>query len=153
MVEVKPCGVSNVTANGNKVAFMALDPISINSRPDYYWYGFSATSPQSQSLYWFGILTGVEDEEGIPEVFSLSQNYPNPFNPSTVIKYSLPEKSNVSIKIYDMLGQEVATLVNEVKNAGTYQVNFDASGLTSGMYIYKIQAGDYVSSKKMMLLK
>jgi len=152
-VEVKPCGVSNITANGNKVAFMSLDPIAINSRPDYYWYGFSMTSPQSQSLEWFGIITGVEDEEGVPERFTLSQNYPNPFNPSTVIKYSLPEKSNVSIKVYDMLGQEVATLVNEVKNAGTYQVNFDASGLTSGMYIYKIQAGDYVSSKKMMLLK
>jgi hypothetical protein len=85
--------------------------------------------------------------------FELEQNYPNPFNPTTVIKYSIPEASNVQIKVYDMLGGEVANLVNEMKEAGTHQVGFDASELTSGIYIYSIQSGNYVQTMKMTLLR
>ncbi|HQF44129.1 MAG TPA: T9SS type A sorting domain-containing protein, partial [Ignavibacteriaceae bacterium] len=85
--------------------------------------------------------------------FNLEQNYPNPFNPSTTIKYSVAERSNVNIKVYDMLGKEVASLVNTVKEAGSYEVNFNASNLASGMYVYTITAGNFTSSKKMMLMK
>ncbi|MFZ2322343.1 MAG: C25 family cysteine peptidase [Ignavibacteriaceae bacterium] len=93
------------------------------------------------------------DESEIPGKYALDQNYPNPFNPSTTIKYQLPEDGLVTLKIYDVLGSEIATLVNEQKTAGKYEVNFDASSLSSGVYIYKIQAGNFISSKKMILLK
>jgi hypothetical protein len=85
--------------------------------------------------------------------YELAQNYPNPFNPTTVIKYSIPETSNVQIKVYDMLGGEVADLVNEVKDAGSHIVNFNASELSSGIYIYSIQAGSFVQNMKMTLLR
>ena len=97
--------------------------------------------------------SGATDNNSLPNSFELSQNYPNPFNPSTIIKYSISKRSNVSLKVYDMLGKEVATLVNEIKDANSYQVKFDASNLTSGLYIYKFQAGNFTASKKMMLIK
>ncbi len=85
--------------------------------------------------------------------YELSQNYPNPFNPSTTIKFQLPQDGFVTLKIYDILGNEITTLINEEKAQGRYEVNFNASNLASGIYIYKIQAGSFVSSKKMILLK
>ena len=85
--------------------------------------------------------------------FSLSQNYPNPFNPTTMIEYSIPQNSFVTLKVYNVLGQEVASLVNQEQKASNYAVNFDASRLASGMYFYKIQAGSYSLTKKMLLLK
>ena len=88
-----------------------------------------------------------------PTVYELAQNFPNPFNPSTTIRYQLPNDGIVTLKIYDILGSEVATLVNEEKAAGRYEVNFNASSLASGVYIYKIQAGGFINSKKMILLK
>lgn len=97
--------------------------------------------------------TSVNDNEELATTFSLEQNYPNPFNPSTTIKYSVPQVSEVSLKVYDVLGKEVATLVDAQQAQGTYQVNFDASNLASGMYIYTIKAGSFVSSKKMLLMK
>ncbi len=89
----------------------------------------------------------------LPATYSLEQNYPNPFNPSTTINYQLPQNGFVTLKIYDILGKEVATLVNEQKNQGRYSVDFDASRLASGVYIYQLRANDYMSSKKMLLLK
>lgn len=99
------------------------------------------------------IITDVNLEPEIPEDFILAQNYPNPFNPSTTIKYSIPKQSKVIIKIYDLLGKEAATLVNEEKFAGNYEVDFDATNLPSGTYFYKIQSGNTVQVKKMVLLK
>ncbi|MCF6268308.1 MAG: multicopper oxidase domain-containing protein [Melioribacteraceae bacterium] len=92
-------------------------------------------------------------ESETPEKFELSQNYPNPFNPSTAIKFSLKESAFTKIQIFDILGSEVATLVNEKRNAGYYEVVFDASNLVSGTYIYRIIASDFASSKKMTLIK
>jgi len=89
----------------------------------------------------------------IPTEFSLSQNYPNPFNPSTAINFGLPNASNVSLKIYNILGEQVASLVNKVMPAGYHTVTFDASKLASGMYIYRLEAGSFVQVKKMMMLK
>jgi len=90
---------------------------------------------------------------GVPSKFALSQNYPNPFNPTTSINFELPVDNFVTLKIYDMTGREVMQLVNEIKPAGYYTLKFDASKLSSGMYFYKIQAGDFNSVKKMVLIK
>ena len=97
---------------------------------------------------------GVSDNKpAMVEKFSLANNYPNPFNPSTKIQYTLPTNEFVSLKVYDIIGREVATLVNQQQSAGVYDVNFNASNLTSGIYFYKIDAGSFVDVKKMMLLK
>jgi len=92
-------------------------------------------------------------EEGQPLTYALAQNYPNPFNPTTKIEYSIPAQSKVELKIYNVIGQEVATLVNELQLAGTHHVKFNAVNLASGVYFYRLTAGDFVSVKKMVLLK
>ncbi len=103
--------------------------------------------------------TVEENLSTVPIVYRMKQNYPNPFNPYTIIKYSIPNNaldlrpSNVQLKVYDILGKEIATLVNEVKSAGTHEVKFNASSLTSGIYFYKIRAGNFLETKKMILLK
>jgi hypothetical protein len=96
---------------------------------------------------------GVEVTLDAITEYSLEQNYPNPFNPTTTIKYQVPEAGNVTLKIYDTLGREVKTLVNETQSSGVYSVEFNASQLASGIYIYKLQSGDFVSVKKLMLMK
>jgi len=95
----------------------------------------------------------IEVEVNGPLTFSLEQNYPNPFNPSTNIKYSVPETGSVKLTIYSALGEEVAVLVDGIVQAGFYETIFDASNLSSGTYVYKLQAGSFVETKKMMLLK
>jgi photosystem II stability/assembly factor-like uncharacterized protein len=100
----------------------------------------------------FGVVS-VDRKNEIPTVFSLKQNYPNPFNPGTKIIYSIPKQSFVSLKIYDILGKEVIALINEEQPLGTYEVDFDASNFSAGVYFYKLQAGNFVQTKKMMLLK
>ncbi len=104
-------------------------------------------------LDYFEKVSSVNDNEMVVTEYSLEQNYPNPFNPSTTISYSLAERGHVTVKVYDVLGKEVATLVNRERESGSYKVNFNASNLASGMYIYMIKAGDFTSSKKMMLVK
>ncbi|GJQ63850.1 MAG: hypothetical protein SCALA702_29030 [Melioribacteraceae bacterium] len=104
---------------------------------------------------WEAWTVGVEEVSSeIPADFNLAQNYPNPFNPATVISFSLPEASNISLKVYDVLGSEVANLVNNMeKPAGQYEVEFNASHLSSGIYFYTLNTGDFVQTKKMMLIK
>ncbi len=99
------------------------------------------------------LVTSVNNSEVQPDKFSLAQNYPNPFNPSTAIKFTIPESGNVRLDVYNTLGQKVASILNEQKNAGTYTVNFDASSLSSGIYLYMLTAGERTSSKKMIYLK
>jgi hypothetical protein len=106
-------------------------------------YSFSTTIPTDVD----------EDLTALPEQYYLFQNYPNPFNPSTTIKYSVPQSSNVVIKVFDILGNEIETLVNEEKPAGTYEIDFDARNLSSGVYFYKMTGGNYSETKKMLLLR
>jgi hypothetical protein len=94
----------------------------------------------------------VEIAKEIPDKYEIN-NFPNPFNPTTVIHYQLPVSGFVTLTIYDMLGKEVAALVNEHKQAGYYGVTFDASNLASGIYIYSIRANNFIQSKKMLLVK
>lgn len=95
----------------------------------------------------------VSIETKVPNKFILNQNYPNPFNPSTAITYSIPTSSKVTLTVYDVLGKLIATLVNTDQEAGSYSVNFNADGLISGIYFYKIQSGKFVKTNKMLLLK
>jgi len=98
-------------------------------------------------------VTGIVNNNEVPKTYSLSQNYPNPFNPVTKINYELPKSGFVTLKIYDILGKEVATLVDETKNAGLYTVEFDGSQFSSGTYFYRLESNGFVSTKKMMLIK
>ena len=97
--------------------------------------------------------TAVEDADDIPRTFSLSPNYPNPFNPATTIGYTLPQASHVSLKVYDALGREVASLVEEFQPQGAYSRSFDASDLISGVYFVTLAAGDFVQSMPVVLMK
>ena len=104
----------------------------------------------------FGTVTGTGNNTTVPYVYSLSQNFPNPFNPATIIRYSIAKDGFVKIKVYDLIGKEVATLVNGNKTAGDYQVEFDVSDwgyLSSGIYFYKIEAGEFTEVKRMTLIK
>jgi photosystem II stability/assembly factor-like uncharacterized protein len=106
-----------------------------------------------EGLYEIEIITGVEDQSAKIFHFNLFQNYPNPFNPKTSIQYTVSGRQFISLKVYDLLGSEVATLVNEEKQSGNYEIEFDASSLTSGIYFYQLKAGEYIQTKKMILLK
>lgn len=99
-----------------------------------------------------GVITGITENK-IPSKYSMSQNYPNPFNPNTIIRYQIPGNGYVTLKIYDVLGKEVAVLVNEKKNGGVYEVTFNPVDLSSGIYFYRLTAGDFSDTKKMILVK
>jgi hypothetical protein len=97
--------------------------------------------------------TSVRDKTWPLKNYMLGNNYPQPFNPSTTIQFTLPHESHVTLKIYNLLGQEVRTLVNDTRTAGTYNVEFDAAKLTSGIYFYTLQAGRFVQTKKMLVIR
>ena len=99
------------------------------------------------------ITTDVKSDNILPLEYKLEQNHPNPFNPTTTISYSIPMQGNVIIKVYDIRGNEIKILVNETQAAGSYNISFDASNLSSGLYFYSIRSGNFTSTKKMMLLK
>lgn len=134
-----------------------IDTIPILSGPDAeLWYGIRAENPHSQSdlsLFYLNITNIYDDGNKLPTEFKISQNYPNPFNPFTVIKYDLPVNTHVQITVYDVLGREVNKLVNEEKQAGNYNVIFNSSRYSSGIYYYQMMAGEYRETKKMVLIK
>jgi hypothetical protein len=99
------------------------------------------------------LATAVRDEDLVPREIQLAQNYPNPFNPSTTLQFALTKSGQVTLEVFNVLGQRVATMVNETLSAGTYRLNFDASALSSGVYLYRLKAGDFVQTKKMVLMK
>jgi len=100
------------------------------------------------------LTTPVRDDgAALPQSIALEQNFPNPFNPSTTIGFQLPEAQDVLLQVFDMLGREVATLANGRMAAGSYSVRWDATGLASGMYVYRLQAGGFTATKKLMLVR
>ncbi|MCE1165859.1 MAG: T9SS type A sorting domain-containing protein, partial [Bacteroidetes bacterium] len=98
-------------------------------------------------------LTGITNNTGAPDAFSLYQNYPNPFNPSTKISFDIPGDAYVSLKVFDILGREAASLIDGKMSRGYHEVSFDASGLAGGVYFYKLSAGNYSGVKRMVLSK
>jgi hypothetical protein len=121
-------------------------------------YGASGDSVRSNSVYSIRLrlvkFTGVDNEfEGVPTKFVVYQNYPNPFNPSTKIKFGLPEDADVTIEVFNVVGEKVATLLSGNLKKGYHEVNFDAAGLQSGVYFYKVNAGKFSTVKKMLLIK
>ncbi|RPI75838.1 MAG: T9SS C-terminal target domain-containing protein [Ignavibacteriales bacterium] len=158
----KSAAIYNTTTNS-----WTVDSISISSNRDwmasvkyrgsfYVIGGLGATSFAVnivEEIIPHGTVDIDDEEELVPTEYKLQQNYPNPFNPGTIISWQLPVGSLVLLKIYDILGREVATLVNEIKGAGYYKVNFDGSSLASGIYIYRLTAGNYISTKKMLMIK
>lgn len=145
IAEVTPSGISTIhivmqgdTLPGSTVNAAGM-PVGVTAQ----YYHFSTDI----------LLPGVNENNVVVNEFKLEQNYPNPFNPSTIIKYSIPTSSFAQLTIYDVLGNEVATLVNEEQPAGEYEVEFNADVLTSGVYFYKLSSGSFVNTKKMLLLK
>ncbi|MCC7094682.1 MAG: chitobiase/beta-hexosaminidase C-terminal domain-containing protein [Ignavibacteriaceae bacterium] len=139
----------NTEGIGNRNCRLRL-VIDDNLNPDYSltndYNGEAVLSKQ-------GFVERTLNVNEIVKTYELEQNYPNPFNPATTIKYQIPKDGIVTLKIYDILGSEVATLVNEEKPAGRYEINFNASSLASGVYLYKLQVNDFINVKKMILLK
>lgn len=148
--------VSVISSGGEK---SSSTNFILNSTVGEPFIGKSVSSTNQHNIgFWYvykqSTITDVEKEkETIPTVFKLEQNYPNPFNPSTIIKFGVPERSNVVLKIYELLGGEVTTLVNEEMEAGWHSRVFNAAEYSSGIYIYRMQAGNYVNTKKMILIK
>ncbi|MBK6912342.1 MAG: T9SS type A sorting domain-containing protein [Ignavibacteriales bacterium] len=135
-------------ANNNQIVFSWMD-----NRRSKGWniYG------KVVGWDWNGVTSVSDQGNNLPKEYVLEQNYPNPFNPGTKIKFSIPNVGTglamSVLKVYDVLGREVATLVNEEKPAGSYEVEFDASKLSSGVYYYKLSAGSFVETRKMILMK
>jgi Secretion system C-terminal sorting domain len=132
-------GEQTIFANGNSVNFNG------QSTGDQWNYAPNKTIEVLA-------ISGVENESTLL-TYKLDQNYPNPFNPSTKIRYIIPREEFVSLKVFDLLGNEIATLVNEEKNAGSYEVTFTATNISSGIYLYTLKTGEFYSAKKLILLK
>ncbi len=155
---------SNLTVTINDPNIVSRDSLSIGftGKNDGETFAIIEYGGLKDTIY-FSIngdnITGVfegDDNSGnsiMPDKYDLFQNYPNPFNPTTTIKYSIPSESLVKIKIYDILGREVTVLVNEEKSAGNYTIQFNGNNFASGVYLYRIQAGNFVDTKKMILMK
>lgn len=132
-----------IVSNGSQGAIVVWQDYRSGNNFDIYEMGFNTS----------GLLAINKNGNPEPEEFTLSQNYPNPFNPATVINYQLPKTSNVKVSIYDATGQEVSILVNESQNAGNHSIEWNATAFSSGVYFYRLEAGSFVSNKKMMLIK
>jgi hypothetical protein len=171
-----PLGKLEYSSDGGDSWNIIIDSISHQYSYNYYQWlvpnlssdsclirvgDYPCYSDKSDSYFTITYPVSVKEEVNFPTEFSLSQNYPNPFNPSTKIKYTIPSVTLrqaqsdrlVTLKVYDVLGNEVATLVNEAKSAGEYEVDFDGSALPSGIYFYQLAAGNFLQTKKMILLK
>jgi hypothetical protein len=119
------------------------------------WYGGVTPGVGKVYLYSFGLPDDINEDiySGFPNHFELFQNFPNPFNSSTIIKYSIPKQGQLTLKVYDLLGRLITTLVNELQNAGQHQVEFNSDKLSSGVYFYQLIAGEFIQTKKMVVLK
>jgi len=139
----------NITPLANGTTNLTMQAVDVNKTTGTVYGVVSFTIPVNVS----DAVVGVAKTDALPTEFALFQNYPNPFNPTTMIKFDLPKETNVKLKVYNILGAEVATLVNSVMPAGHQSVAFNAARFASGMYIYRIEAGSFVQVKKMILMK
>ena len=169
--ELSTTDSTNVTNITGVLNFGNITPGQVKSTSSFFpHYIYTKNNPSSiyftihifsnDHFFWKDSFTvdltqvGIaEDESNLPTEYALKQNYPNPFNPTTSIKYSIPNRSKVIIKVYDVLGKEIKTLLNEEKSAGSYEINWNAADFPSGVYFYQLIAGDFISTKKMVLLK
>jgi hypothetical protein len=146
---------SNISTEVGKTILRPGNKIGSLTGIVYYSFNQYKFVPRTDADFVNVVLTGVDESTGspVPASYALAQNYPNPFNPSTVIEYSVPVGGDVSLKIYNLLGQEVRSLVNTVQPAGRYTVRFDAGSLSTGVYFYRMQAGSFTQIRKMVLVK
>jgi hypothetical protein len=158
--------IQYINVNGIRIGTLTFDGPSVTT-----WYEKSMTVPLihgsnniQMQMFWGWmyvdylalprtVLTSVRDEMLAPTKFSLDQNYPNPFNPATVIKFSIPSSSRIKLTVYNLLGQRMATIADRYMEAGSYAINFDAAQLASGVYFYRLEAGKFISQKKMLLIR
>jgi hypothetical protein len=140
---------------GSPLNYSRRHPMIVNYENTVFVFGGTDESGKvvSQVEQYISSVSDITEESAIPTNFNLFQNYPNPFNPNTSIKFSLPKESNVELKVYNLFGEEVALLLKRFMPVGNHSISFDASGLPSGTYIYKLTAGEYSQAKKMLLLK
>ena len=150
-----PLTLSNV--GPGKIATTGVFNIAADSATFPGYFNLKVELSVGGRVYWTDskiiTFTGVGEEKPLPSAYALRQNFPNPFNPSTTIRFELPHSSQAILTVYDVLGREVTVLVNERKDAGVHEVKFDGSKLASGVYFYRLQAGDFLSTKKMLVLK
>jgi hypothetical protein len=157
---VKADSIANVKQDSSKLRLVAeaqhnLDMAELDESGGFHNHLYSVALLKDAAAR-AGVVTGIRLPQlntELPARFAVFQNYPNPFNPSTKIRYELPRPAKVSLKVYNLLGQEVMSLVNVEQSAGRYEVELNAQGLASGIYIYRIQAGDFVAARKILLLK
>ena len=134
---------------GNNVLFSALLPLAGRGTEGNVLIetGFLANRPLP------GAVSSVASGETVPVEYRLDQNYPNPFNPTTTVSFALPQRNHVTLNVFDVLGRHLLTILNQEMNAGTHKVVFDAARLPTGLYFYRIQAGDFVQTKRLLLIK
>ena len=157
-----PVAIYGQAGSGGKSAFLGFDPIALNTRPSYHWIGAypynNGLSPLMTAMAWAGGVVSNDNEISLPNRFALKGNYPNPFNPSTNIAYSIDMRANVNIKIFSLLGEEIATLYSGNVVPGTHEVKWNGvdnagNAVASGVYIYRVEADKQALTGKMMLLK
>ena len=157
-IDVFPTSFVVAAHDSQKVTFRIRPQLLM---PQYYTAGVTVvpkagtgqTSLAKVFVFEIATIGGILDPSGLPGEFSLHQNYPNPFNPSTTIRYGLPHKSAVRLSVFNTLGQQVAQLQNGEQGTGYHQVRFDASGLSSGVYFYRLSAGDFVETRRLLLIR
>jgi hypothetical protein len=148
-----PVTMDSIVAADTTVSAPALDPFKI-----YFWRvkarnGVGEAAWTTYYRFRTVQVAGVEEEEAFPTDYALAQNYPNPFNPVTNIRFTVPRSGHVRLAVFDLLGREVASLVDSELPAGSYTVQWDGAGVASGMYLYRMQAGDFVRINRMLLLR
>jgi hypothetical protein len=160
----KPDGTTVVNGGGfdaGRRYYRYVTPYDSRDRDNVLWPDaftlqpivWKATNLDFEAVPTYNNGVSVDRDADLASEYVLSQNYPNPFNPSTTISFNLPQSGNVTLTVYNVLGQQVATLVNGALSAGTHSVPFDASRLASGVYVYELRAGSFVQQKRMMLVK